>query len=261
MTLVLLLLALVGFLTWAALRGGILRPEGMPVQAGSSGIVLALVAVLLAMLLLGIVGGLALITTIVVHEFGHVAAFRVAGHADARFRLIPLVGGVAISKRRPLTDAHDLYITIMGPGICLVLMAGAAILAGTPVGQIEPIGQYLTAVALYSGALNFLNLLPIYPLDGGRIAAVTLGAVAPVWTRYGLIGVSGAILLYSIATLQLFLMILSLLSLSAARQIGRAPEERRLSSGLVVLGLAVWGLMITAFWIGGRGILQAQTGF
>jgi len=77
-----------------------LRPSGAAWMIGG-------LSVLLAIYFFGPLAGLALVIVVVVHEYGHVAAFRVAGHGDATFRLIPLLGGVAISKRQPRRSAPE----------------------------------------------------------------------------------------------------------------------------------------------------------
>jgi len=80
-----------------ALRGGLRsyrRTRVIGLDPG--GLVMSGIAVAVAMYLFGPLFGLALTLVVVLHEFGHVAAFRAIGHADARFRLIPLLGGVAI---------------------------------------------------------------------------------------------------------------------------------------------------------------------
>lgn len=71
----------------------------------------------LAVIFFGPVFGICIILVIVIHEFGHVAAFRVAGHHDASFRLVPLMGGYAISNRAVDTQEEDVFITLMGPAI------------------------------------------------------------------------------------------------------------------------------------------------
>lgn len=85
-----------------------LDPQGLGISA---------LAVIAAVIFFGPVFGICIILVIVIHEFGHVAAFRVAGHHDASFRLVPLMGGYAISNRAVDTQEEDVFITLMGPAI------------------------------------------------------------------------------------------------------------------------------------------------
>ncbi len=233
------LLGTVAAMTWALLRGGWLPPGGaQPIHAGGSGILLAILSV-------------------VVHEYGHVAAFRVAGHSDARFRLIPLVGGVAISARPPATPAHDLFITIMGPGICLIAMAAAWRLAlGMPTTSAGA-GLFLVQFASITGALNLFNLLPIYPLDGGRIAALTLGRFAPEGVRRALMGISLLIVAYSVLSFSFLILLFALISFKAAKDLNpHAMARRPLDVGMAINGLFAWAAMSGAFALGGWAIFR-----
>ncbi|MEO5621410.1 MAG: metalloprotease, partial [Cypionkella sp.] len=102
-------------LTWAILRGGWTSPQGLYLAGfDRNGLLLGVLAVTAACYFWGVLYGLALILAVVIHEFGHVAAFRVCGHADARFRLIPLMGGVAISNTIPSSSDKAFFITLMG---------------------------------------------------------------------------------------------------------------------------------------------------
>lgn len=239
-------------LTWAVLRGGWrqklaslhLRPKG-------NAIFLAIAALATAMWYFDPVAGLALTLVVVVHEFGHVAAYRVAGHPDARFRLIPMVGGVAISKRRPENDLHDVYITVMGPGISLALMVFSFLLRDGPFGANPLVALFLTELALFTAAINFLNLLPIYPLDGGRIAWTLLGRYAPGLTRLFLTLISLAICAFAVWNLSIVLFIFALFTLQALSDMAKVARPREvMGTREVALAIAAWLMMIGTFWLG-----------
>ena len=102
--------------TWRTLQGGFVGPgRGLQVVGiESQGLAMGALAVLAAGYFYGTQFGAALILMVVIHEFGRVAAFRVCGRSDARFRLIPLFGGVAISDRLPASDLADFFIAVMG---------------------------------------------------------------------------------------------------------------------------------------------------
>ncbi len=253
----LLAFAVVG-LTWAVLRGGWrqdlaridLRPQG-------DAILMAVLAIAVAVFFLGVIGGLALIVSIAVHEFGHVAAYRVAGHPDATFRLIPFFGGVASSSKAPASDAHDLYIVIMGPGICLALMTVAWLLYTGPFTDVPYLGPFFAYLASITGLLNFFNLLPIYPLDGGRIAYTIFGKYAPAATRNVLMVVTTAIGILAILRLNLLLLYIALMSFQAVRTIGHSRTRMRPMSDLQsAAALGAWLAMLAAFFMGGSGLMM-----
>lgn len=160
--------------TLYALRGGLVGRGQVLTFAGfdANALIMGVIAVAAAVWFFGPMYGAALILSVMLHEFGHVAAFRVCGHSDARFRLIPLIGGVAISSQQPASHEKDFFITLLGPGICLapMVLALAVLELGWP--DISPTADFIWVFATVTGALNFFNLLPFWPLDGGRLLAI-----------------------------------------------------------------------------------------
>jgi hypothetical protein len=78
--------------------GGVAGPKGSFALTWSpQALALAVLSIGAAVAYYGVSGGIAIIVAVMWHEWGHVIAYRVAGHSDARFRLIPLFGCVALS--------------------------------------------------------------------------------------------------------------------------------------------------------------------
>ncbi len=242
-----------------ALRGGLTSPTGTTVMGmDAKGIGIAVLSIGAAVLFFGPVLGLSLIAVVVIHEFGHVAAFRVAGHDDARFRLVPLLGGYAISDKPVDTQEEDVFITLMGPAICLAPMLLAYGLVPFASTVYPPAVGPLLTFAGVCGALNFFNLLPIWPLDGGRLTASITGVFwAPLPLLIGS-AVSGALMLYGIAAqslLVVFLAAMGLQNLVANRGgDGRAPN-RQMSKKRAWLCLGAWLFTAAALLVGGLGTI------
>lgn len=176
-------LALVG-LTFYALRGGLTASGAMAVSGfDTQGLMLGGLAFAAAAYLFGPMYGLALVLSVMIHEFGHVAAFRICGHDDARFRLIPLMGGVAISNRAPDTQGDDFFITLMGPAICLAPMILSFVLSDLAYPYSLTLANFFWIFASVTAALNFFNLLPFWPLDGGRCVRIITFAFWPYAAR------------------------------------------------------------------------------
>jgi len=125
---------------------------------------------------------------VVLHEMGHAA---VALHYDIPISEITLYpfGGVAQMERRPPSGSIERAIAAAGPAVNLVL--AAIVLAATGGGALTLSGSSFHDVLsfLFWGNLVIagFNLLPAFPLDGGRVArgalASRLGWVrATVWT-------------------------------------------------------------------------------
>lgn len=107
--------------------------------------------------------GVVILLAVAFHEAGHVWAMRRYGMKTSGFYLLPFVGGVAVAEdKMPSRDA-DAYISLMGPiwGLALALVAvGCYLVTGWP---------FFAAVAGWMAMINLFNLLPVYPLDGGRV--------------------------------------------------------------------------------------------
>src|SRR5437899_7791511 len=116
---------------------------------------------------LGVVSALLLFGSVLVHELGHSL---VAGARGIRVDSITLFifGGVSNITREAPTARDEFLIAVVGPVTSLVL-AGLFWL----VGQVLPAGTALSAVASYLAFTNLLlgafNIVPGFPLDGGRV--------------------------------------------------------------------------------------------
>ena len=108
----------------------------------------------------------ALVGMVLVHECGHAFAMWRSGVAVKGIYFIPFFGGAAVSKGIARTRAKAAYIALNGPiwGMLLALGCLAAFALGIG-------GELALALAAWGALLNLFNLLPIFPLDGGRIVA------------------------------------------------------------------------------------------
>ncbi|MFZ3002749.1 MAG: site-2 protease family protein [Undibacterium umbellatum] len=132
----------------------------------------------------GITGALLIGGVIALHEGGHWLAMKLAGFRDVQVFFIPGMGGIASGEKheaRPLT--HMLvYLAGPMPGLLLSLCS-FALIVWEPGIMNTSWGPYLTMAALASLLVNGFNLLPVLPLDGGRIIELLLIARLP-WLRF-----------------------------------------------------------------------------
>jgi Zn-dependent protease len=115
------------------------------------------------------------------HEFGHALACRQVGGQAERIVLWPL-GGIAYVSP-PARPGAVLWSIIAGPLVNFVLLAptGALCLWAWSSGwAVEP-ATFVQTIALMNAGLLVLNLLPIYPLDGGQVLHALLWYVVGRW--------------------------------------------------------------------------------
>ncbi|HEU4325668.1 MAG TPA: site-2 protease family protein [Roseiflexaceae bacterium] len=137
----------------------------------------ALFGVLMMVLLFGCV---------TLHELGHALAARRVGIATNAILLQP-IGGLAMLARSPSKPAHELLISAAGPlanALLVVVLALAGALSGafasvTPdnlavrLDEVSVTGALLWLIQA-NIALALFNLLPAFPLDGGRMLRALL---------------------------------------------------------------------------------------
>ena len=135
---------------------------------------------------------IALILSLVFHEYGHIKAMKYFGLKTKGIYLIPFVGGLALSDSKINTRWQDVVNSIMGPFFGLIL--SIACLVGYWITDLE----ILAGLAVFNALLNLFNMLPILPLDGGHIlksiafsinskiglVGCILGSVAGVYISY-----------------------------------------------------------------------------
>src|SRR5437868_4676391 len=109
--------------------------------------------------------GIGLVVLLFVHEMGHVLEARHQGLPVSAPLFIPFMGALITMKQMPHNAWREAKLAIAGP---LLGSAGALLLY--ILGLVYD-SQQLKALAFLGFLLNLFNLLPVIPLDGGRIAA------------------------------------------------------------------------------------------
>lgn len=127
---------------------------------------------------MGLVAASLLFTCVLLHELGHSLVARVAGIPVARVRLF-LFGGVAQMGGHPHRPLIELWVALAGPAVSIALAALCAWLSM----QMRPATMasamslvILRYLAVVNMALLLFNLLPGFPLDGGRALRAVLWA-------------------------------------------------------------------------------------
>ncbi|MDP0495971.1 MAG: site-2 protease family protein [Verrucomicrobiota bacterium JB024] len=205
----------------------------------------------------GIVAGMIytffIFTSVLLHEYGHCLAARRYGVKTRRILLLP-IGGMAQFSHIPREPSRELVITLAGPLVNFLIAAGLFVVVGAPQSAFyNPFSlnprEFLSMIMIWNIAMGIFNLLPIFPMDGGRILRALLAMRFDYLsaTRYavhagkvlGVIAIAlAAFYLKSPLTVALFAFIL----------IGGEVEFRQLRSIEAYAGLCIADVTLPARW-------------
>ncbi|MGB5050280.1 MAG: site-2 protease family protein, partial [Caldilineaceae bacterium] len=147
--------------------------------------------------LYGIVVILLLFVCVLLHEFGHALTAKYFNVNVPNITLLP-IGGVAQLERMPRQPFQEFLIAIAGPAVnfvlTLLLLPVALLVVGLGVesANISSLFTYaqtrmmtpsldglLVYLAITNLALGLFNLLPAFPMDGGRVLRALLAMAMP----------------------------------------------------------------------------------
>ena len=120
--------------------------------------------------IMGIVGALGLFVSIVFHEMCHSLVARKYGMPMKGITLF-IFGGVAEMGEEPPSPKAELMMAAAGPisSLAIGLVFYGIYFLGRQNGWSEPINGVVQYLAFINGLLAFFNLVPAFPLDGGRM--------------------------------------------------------------------------------------------
>lgn len=195
---------------------------------------------------------LALFVCVLLHEFGHILMARRFGVNTPDVILLP-IGGVARLERMPDEPKQEFLIALAGPAVTLaiiVVLYAALLVSGvTPslrnLAPEQPL--FLAQLMIWNVWLLLFNLIPAFPLDGGRVLRALLSnrlglvrgtriaaAVGQIFAvGLGLYGLSGGPPLLALIAFFIFL--------------GAGAETSAVETRMAGRGISVAQMMVTRF--------------
>lgn len=133
----------------------------------------------------GVLLTLTIFASVVLHEFGHALTAARFGVKTRSITLLP-IGGVAQLERIPDQPRQELVIAIAGPIVTLAIIAALFLVlraTGNPIVPsatgAAPAGAFIAQVMWVNIVLAVFNLLPAFPMDGGRVLRAALAMRMP----------------------------------------------------------------------------------
>jgi Zn-dependent protease len=114
--------------------------------------------------------GVGIVLLILIHESGHVVVARIMGLPVTLPVMIPFLGAFVSMKEQPRSVAQESIMAIGGP--VLGSIAAGLCYVGYLAMPSSSTGQLLQALAYFGFLINLFNLIPLTPLDGGRVTSL-----------------------------------------------------------------------------------------
>jgi Zn-dependent protease len=189
-----------------------------------------------------------IVVLIFVHEMGHVIAAKMLGIPVTAPLFIPFIGAAILMKQNPRDAWTEALMAYGGPlagcagsWICLLIAEQLSL-------------PWLMAVASASFVINLFNMIPVPPLDGGRICA----AVSPWFWLIGLVMLGAAVFYFHTGNSIFIIILVLVFAFPRIKQtfFGQPTEEmeryynvhisNRLSMAMMYLGLIA--ALLLGYW-------------
>lgn len=122
---------------------------------------------------------LVLFACVVLHEFGHITMARHFGVKTPDITLLP-IGGMARLERIPEDPRQEILVALAGPAVnvaiwlVLTLVLGASVQMNVLQSLEDPTQGFLQRLAAVNLMLVLFNMIPSFPMDGGRVFRAVL---------------------------------------------------------------------------------------
>ena len=193
--------------------------------------------------LIAVIGGLGALVSVFLHELGHALVAQARGLRVRTIRLY-LFGGYSVIDGQP-SAATETLVAVAGPVGSTIVALVAWVLALVS-GADTALGTMWEALALLNLAIALFNLIPGFPLDGGRLLQgilISSGAtrdeaarrVAVIGQVVGYVAIgSGIVLLIRIGPIGLFVLAAGWFLISTAASTGRREQLTAHFDGMTV---------------------------
>jgi Zn-dependent protease/CBS domain-containing protein len=204
---------------------------------------------------LGIAFVLALFGCVVLHELGHALMARQFGVPTKDITLLP-IGGIARLQRMPENPGQELLVALAGPAVNVVifvllalLLAATGQLATAQLTGILDIGRgnFLANLMWVNFILVIFNMLPAFPMDGGRVLRACLAFFLEYTTATAIAATAGQAMAILFGFYGLFSGNPILLFIALFVFLGASAESQQTQVRSLLSNIAVEDAMLSRF--------------
>lgn len=178
-----------------------------------------------------------------VHESGHIWAMKRCGVKTKGIYFLPFVGGAAVADEEFPSRGAEVFIAIMGPiwGLALALLTGLVYVATE--------NPLFAAATSWMAMVNLFNLLPINPLDGGRIMkSIAYSVQSRVGLVFLIVGILASGFLAFKVGLGLFVFLLIVGGLELVFEYKRWTEYPAMNSATIIGSAIAYAFVAGVLW-------------
>lgn len=168
----------------SSLTGALVKTGFVVVKAGK--LVLALISFAAYAFLFTWQFAVIILGMLIIHEGGHLRCMKHYGMKTRGIYLIPLLGAAAVAEDNFPSRRAEAAIALAGP------LTGGVLAAGTGLLYFATRNGAFAAAAAWMALINLFNLLPVVPLDGGRVVK---SITCSIGSRTGLAAIIAGMLL------------------------------------------------------------------
>jgi membrane-associated protease RseP (regulator of RpoE activity) len=111
---------------------------------------------------------LILIAALFIHESGHVLGMRLFRYKDVQVVFLPFLGAATLGGEKEATPLQRVIVYLLGPAFGMIIGILCVFVGGAY--EVRPLMEF----GAFSLILSYLNLVPLIPLDGGRVFELVL---------------------------------------------------------------------------------------